>query len=109
MLIYVVDNTTIAPFSIESYDNQLKEFSYDDNRNVGEINTSCEAKKVALTLWRELYGKSVISRVSCKVFYDETNQMWLVKGNKYFFIPSGPYALISAKDGKILAVWDEKF
>ena len=95
----------VESFSVEDYSEIIAESSRNvEDSEYGEINNAQEAICVAKQFWKKHYNY-----LSCSVFYDSTNRVWLVKGNKFLIIPSGPYILISEKDGKVLAFWDYKF
>lgn len=76
--------------------------------SVGPVDAADDAKKVAEEAWREIYGDSVTDNKPYKVRFDEEMEVWLVSGT-VFFMDGGPHILIQKSDGKVLAVWYEKF
>ena len=105
--IYCSENPKVGSFSLDEYTDFIEQFPTDVA--YGEIKTAQQAKNAAKEIWRDIYGNSVIYLIPYRVYYDEINQVWLVRGSTFFMIPSGPYAIISAEDGKVLAAWHEKF
>ena len=105
--IYRLVNPKVESFSLEMYSQEIEQFPKEEV--LGKIETPREVKKAAKEIWKEIYGDSVAYRVPYHVFYDEANQVWLVTGSWGLIIPGGPHILISATDGKVLAVWHDKF
>lgn len=105
--VYRVVNPKVASFSLETYSREIEQFPKEEV--LGKIETPHEAKRAAKEIWKDIYGDSVTYRVPYRVFYDETNQVWLVTGSWGLINPGGPHILISAADGKVLAVWHDKF
>ena len=76
----------------------------------GPINSSKEAKEAAEAIWKEIYGDSITKRKPYRVFFDEENRVWLVQGSfPVFWTGGGPHILLQKVDGKVLAIWHEKF
>ena len=105
--VYRCANPKVESFSLETYRQEIEQFPREDV--IGKVETAREAKKAARELWKDTYGDSVLYRVPYRVFFDETNQVWLVTGSWFLTIPGGPHILISAADGEVLAVWHDKF
>ncbi len=96
----------VGNFSILNYTRELTEFS--SYIELGEIQNSEEAKNAAEKIWVETFGESVKNKKPYRVSFDEENQIWLVRGS-YLLVPGGPHILIQKEDGKVLAVWHDKF
>lgn len=105
--IYCYENPKVESFSLDEYSRFIEQFPRDVA--YGKIETARQAKNAAKKIWKDIYGNSVIYHIPYRVFYEEINQVWLVRGSMFFVILSGPYAIISAEDGKVLAAWHEKF
>lgn len=61
------------------------------------------------TIWLNLFGEKIKDEKPYKVFYDEQNDIWLVKSS----LPRGwiggvVYILMQKSDGKILAIWHDQ-
>ena len=97
----------IQPFSLSDYSETINDFASD--KVLGAVNTSDSAKEKAETVWIEIYGDSVKEDKPYKVYFDEQNQVWLVKGTlPEMYFGGVPYILIQKSDGKVLAVWHTK-
>jgi hypothetical protein len=82
---------------------------FPSNKFLGEILTAEEAKQKAVEEWVSLFGDKIKDEKPYQVFFDEKNDIWLVKG----FLPKGwkggvAYILIQKSDGKILAIWHDQ-
>lgn len=107
------NNETVGFFELTNYSEEIDQynnyFPQDEKiESVGIVTSPSEAKKAAEAIWKEIYGDSVVHKKPYKVFFDEKNQVWLVLGT-VFFMEGGPHILIQKSDGKILAVWHDKF
>lgn len=83
---------------------------FPSDKVLGEILTAKDAKEKALDEWLEKFGEKVKNDKPYKVFYDEKNEIWLVKGSlprSIFSSVKGsvPNILIRKSDGKVLAIW----
>lgn len=96
----------VGTFSISNYSRELTEFS--SQIELGKIQNSDKAKSAAEKIWTETFGASVKGKRPYRVSFDEEKHVWLVRGS-YLLIPGGPHILIQKKDGKVLAVWHDKF
>ena len=106
--VVVIINPFLKSFSLDDYNKELNKFGKED-LILGEVTTVSEAKNEAEKIFSEYYSNDYhVSSKIYSVYYDSTNKAWLVKGN-FHILPSGPYIIISAVDGKILALWHEKF
>jgi len=102
----------VGKFQLSEYQDCVERFPYD--KNVGGVEDSATAKKVAKELWVECYstvnGKpnNPVEGLVLTACYDAENECWHVSG---FFIEvpglvekGEPHALIK-KDGEALVVW----
>ncbi|MDR0812420.1 MAG: YbbC/YhhH family protein [Oscillospiraceae bacterium] len=111
-LAYFQKANTVGTITLSDY-NELIGFC--NNRPIteeftepfGSVGSVKEAKKLAESIWIELFGDSVTKKKPYRVFYDDINQVWLVQGT-VFFMGGGPNILIQKSDGKVLAIWQYK-
>lgn len=100
----------IQSFNIKTYEQEIEEFSsqkiFGYTRYIGNIESSKMAKKYALQIWLEVYGKEVQRMKPYKVYWDDENNAWLVTGTlKKNKLGGIPYIIFSKDDGEIIAVW----
>ena len=100
----------IKRFNIKTYEQEIEEFSsqkiFGYTRYIGNIESSKMAKKYALQIWLEVYGKEVQRMKPYKVYWDDENNAWLVTGTlKKNKLGGIPYIIFSKDDGEIIAVW----
>lgn len=113
LYISFIKNDIDGDFKLDDY-NEYIDF-YNNNftkekkvESVGPIDSPQDAKKAAETIWIEVYGDSVKQKKPYHVRFDEENQVWFVCGT-VLFMEGGPNILIQKSDGKILAIWQNKF
>lgn len=110
IIIYNISKEKIKSFNLNDepyYLQAIQDFSSD--KYLGEILTAEEAKEKAVNEWLNLFGDKVNNEKPYQVFFDEQNNVWLVKGS----LPKGKkggvaYILIQKSDGKILAIWHDQ-
>ena len=115
-IIYITlfkNNETTGSFELADYNEYISHYNAyfpaeEKKEPVGYIGSPEDAKKAAEAIWKEIYGKSITTKKPYKTFFDEENQVWLVRGT-VLFTEGGPHILIQKSDGKILAVWHDKF
>ena len=100
----------VQTFNIKTYEQEVEEFSsqkiFGYARYVGSIKSSNMAKKSALEIWLDIYGRGVCKMKPYKVYWDDENKVWLVTGTKRKNKLGGiPYIIFSKDDGEIIAVW----
>lgn len=104
----------VKPFSLEDYkyfieifdrEGLLEEVNGDSTvfDRYDQIETGREAINVAKKIWRKFYAGVGFYR-PYRVYFDETNQTWLVTSSVFFFLEDGPSLIISS-DGEVLAMW----
>ena len=97
----------LPSFSIDEYSYFLETFP--STMVLGEIQDSEDAKNKAEQAWVFLYGDHVLSQKPYHVFWDNINQVYLVKGTLHFYESGGvAHILIRADTGHVLAIWHEK-
>ncbi|MDR0812419.1 MAG: YbbC/YhhH family protein [Oscillospiraceae bacterium] len=111
-LAYFQKANTVGTFTLSDYSVYMDLYdkypvSEEPIQPLGFVGSAKEAKKLAESIWIELFGDSVTKKKPYRVFYDDTNQVWLVQGT-IFFMRGGPNILIQKSDGKILALWQDK-
>lgn len=100
----------VQTFNIKTYEQEVEEFSsqkiFGYTRYMGNIKNFKMAKKYALEIWVEVYGREVYKMKPYKVYWDDENKVWLVTGTKRKNKLGGiPYIIFSKDDGEIIAVW----
>lgn len=105
--LYTGHSRKIGTFSVKDYAAVIDRFP--SGKVLGSVDSAHDAKIMAESVWKEVYGKSVTSNRPYLVSYDPENAVWLVKGSLHPFASGGvPYILIREQDGKVLAVWHDK-
>ena len=56
-------------------------------------------------IYKKLFNESIVGKRPYWVYYDEENQVWLIRGTGF----GVPYAIIQASDGRVLLVGHSKF
>ncbi|MBS5843989.1 MAG: hypothetical protein KIC77_11005 [Clostridiales bacterium] len=101
----------VGQFNFVEYSNYIIDFP--SNIVLGPVNNAESAKDKAQSVWLQLYGESIKDEKPYQVFFDESNEMWLVTGSMpkcLFDTTKGGVAniIIRKSDGKVLAVWHDK-
>jgi len=102
----------VGKFQLSEYQYYVEHFPYD--KNVGRVEDSATAKKVAKELWIErfpnLYGETdnPFKGMMAVTYYDAENECWYITCI-FIEVPGlvdggGPGTMIK-KDGEVLAVW----
>ncbi len=99
----------IQTFNIKTYEQEVEEFSsqkiFGYERYMGSIKSSKMAKKYALEIWVEIYGKKVYKMKPYIVYWDKESRTWLVTGTLKDSLGGVPYIIFSENKGEIIAVW----
>ena len=103
-------NSRVKTFRLNDepyYLQAIQDFSSD--KYLGEILNAEQAKEKAIKEWLDLFGDKIYNEKPYQVFFDEENNIWLVKGT----LPKGnkggvAYILMRKDDGKILAIWHDQ-
>lgn len=96
----------VNEFNLAEYQWEIEHFSVE--RNIGQVNDANTAIEKAKDLWIELFRSKSYDPINGRkilVFYDSSNQCWLIKGTLASNIDGAvPHTLIT-NAGKVLAVW----
>ena len=107
-------NAVVGEFCLDDYQEEIQIFSVD--KNVGPVKDAKTASEKARQIWIEKYGKVDMSEYfgypedpshgsPLQVYYDKTQDCWLIHGTSASMIlMSLPYAIIQS-DGTVVAVW----
>ena len=77
--------------------------------NVGSVDSAAAARKAAVKVWNEIYGKHHIEgEKPYKVKYDAEHEVWHVNGTLHGASLGGVAEILIEKNGKIIAVWHGK-
>ena len=93
-------------FALEDYASKIQ--SFPGNQSFGNVSSAHQAINIAKTVWNTQYPDGAYGP-PYRAFYDDINHAWLVYASTGLILPSGPYILLSEKDGLVLAIWNEKF
>ena len=111
----ILANAVVGEFCLDDYKDEIQIFSTDIN--VGPVKDAKTAGEKARQLWIEKYGKVDMSEYfgypedpshgsPLQVYYDKTQDCWLIHGTtKAMILMSRPYAIIQS-DGTVVAVWN---
>lgn len=106
-------NIKVQDFSMSEYEHYIEEFPSD--LTLGETLDSDSAKKKAEETWIKIYGEKIKKENQpYKVYFDSTNNTWLIVGSTpktwpwTSYIGGVPYIIIQKSDGKVLAVWHDR-
>ena len=69
----------VGQFNFVEYSNYIIDFP--SNIVLGPVNNAESAKDKAQSVWLQLYGESIKDEKPYQVFFDESNEMWLVTGS----------------------------
>lgn len=77
--------------------------------NVEPVDSAAAARKAAVKVWNEIYGKHHIEgEKPYKVQYDAEHEVWHVRGTLHAASLGGVAEILIEKNGKIIAVWHGK-
>lgn len=101
----------VGMFNFDEYSNYT--IDYPSDSVLGPVNDAESAKEKAQSVWLVLFGESIEDEKPYKVFFDESNGMWLVTGSmpkRLFGSIKGSVAniIVRKSDGKVMAVWHDK-
>ena len=102
----------VFDFSLDDYSGHVDAYREDHDRLYGTIETAEDARAVADRILQEEYrAKGYYAGTSkpLTVSFDEENQAWLVQATKHIFVKAGVHILLNKEDGRVLAIWMEKF
>jgi len=105
----VVDRNTVKSFSLRDayYQRILQEFAV--NCSTEPVNSANDAKQAAEEIWIKIYGAdTILNEKPYMVYYDETEEVWLVTGSLPPLTLGGVAKILVRRDGTVLAVWHEK-
>ena len=106
VMLFANKTPKIKNFDVD-YSYYISEFS--SNEVLGKIDNAEIAKEKAESIWRGIYGESIKNEKPYQVFFDATNEVWLVSGTMPRNQKGGvANILIQKSDGKVLAVWHDK-
>lgn len=107
VMLFANKTPKIKNFDIVDYSYYISEFS--SNEVLGKIDNAEIAKEKAESIWWGTYGESIKNEKPYQVFFDATNEVWLVSGTMPRNQKGGvANILIQKSDGKVLAVWHDK-
>ena len=104
------EKSKVKSFSLNDQTYYLQAIQdFPSDKYLGEILNAEQAKEKAIKEWLDLFGNKINNEKPYQVFFDEENDVWLVKGT----LPKGrkggvAYILIKKSDGKILAIWHDQ-
>ena len=100
----------VEAFDANMYQRFIEEFPFDEN--MGPISDVEELVKKSEEIWIRVFGENVKKEKPYQVFYDETNEIWLIHGtfHRGLFGPTmgGVAYILVNHSGKVLAVWHER-
>ncbi len=106
---------TVHPFSMSENSNiieQQKDINSGNYSPVGYIENAVAAKKAADKLFKDFDVDFQKGTKQYKVYFDEENQVWKVAATVFVineFVDVGPMVILNKSDGKVIAIWREKF
>lgn len=97
----------VKPFNVDEYQEYIEKYPSDET--VGNVDDEKDLVKKAEAILIEKYGNQIKKQKPYKVFYDETNDVWMVTGT----LPSNKKGgvaniIIDNSTGKVLAIWHSK-
>ena len=104
------EKAKVQSFSLDDQTYYLQAIQdFPSDKYLGEILNAEQAKEKAISEWLNLFGDKINNEKPYQVFFDEENDVWLVKGS----LPKGrkggvAYILMKKSDGKILAIWHDQ-
>lgn len=104
---FTAEKDIVYPFQIKNFEEQV--FNFKENRSVGAVESAKTAKEVAEQIWRDYFKSNIAAlRKPYKVFFDEESDTWLVESKWLIKSLGTACILIQKRDGKVLAVWQER-
>jgi len=109
-LMLIIKSNEVEQFNIQEFEEFIETFPvsevFSEDRVVGTVNNSNEAKEKAKLIWREVFNEEMVKKCKrYKVGFDKKSKIWSVRAYSQNFIL---YILITQEDGKIIAVWGGK-
>ncbi len=93
----------VKDFDVATYNSYIKQFPSEEI--LGPIDDAKNAEEKAETVWLELYGDEVKNKKPYTIFFDDSNEVWLVEGSlSKNRIGGVPHILIQRSDGKTAIV-----
>ena len=109
-LIFMISKNTILNiklFDFNDYQDYIDRFPSEES--IGLISDANDLLKKIESFWTRKYGKSVKNQNPYQLFYDEKNDVWLVRGTLRNNSDGGvANILVDNNTGKILASWHDK-
>ena len=107
-VITLCNDSKVDAFDLSDFQYEIQEYKSD--KILGTTENRSEAKKKAVQIWCEIYGNDIKKKKTYKVFFDEAEDVWLIKGSMLSknMVGGVPYILIQKSDGKVLAIWHDK-
>ncbi len=102
----------VFEFSLDEYSGHVDTYLGNHDRLYGTIETAEDARAVAERILQEEYrAKGYYAGTSkpLTVSFDEEKQVWLVQATKCIFVKAGVHILLNKEDGRVLAIWMDKF
>lgn len=94
----------VKPFNVDEYQEYIEKYPSDET--VGNVDDEKDLVKKAEAILIEKYGNQIKKQKPYKVFYDETNDVWMVTGTLPSNMKGGvANIIIDNSTGKVLAVW----
>ena len=104
---YIIDG---GKLSVEAIKRDAEYFGkkLDLSDNVGSVENAADARRAAVKVWNEIYGKHHIEgEKPYKVKYDAEHEVWHVRGTLPEGRVGGTAHILLEKRGRIIAVWHE--
>ena len=98
-------------YGIEFYEIEKEQFSSVadavSSETLGPIDSARVARRKAVSIFKKAYDKEMLAQINpCKVYFDENNDIWLVKGTlPKNTLGSVPIIMFEKQTGKIIALW----
>ena len=105
------DNETIGEVSLSEYEYYVDNFSFKPNHSfeITPITSREDAIEKAISIWEKEYGKNcLVEGQPIDVFYDNSNDCWLLKGALPRNTLGGTPHIIIGSNGRIIAVWHDQ-
>ena len=107
---HIIDggHNSIEGLKKDYFDYYGTERDIDISDNVGPVNDAATARKEAVKVWNELYGRwDIKGEKPYHVYYDSENEVWYIHGTLYASL-GGVAEILIGKNGDIIAVWHGK-
>jgi len=106
MSLCFIQEKKITTFSVDDFEKEISIFS--SSICTQPVYTSQDAVHVAKSIWIEVYGYGVLLNRPYIVSFDDSNNVWLIKGSANGIHLGGiPYLLVH-QDGSVIAIWHDK-